>query len=697
MAKDKRTPIDKMSKDRAYFYVYEMAKKFGDKFPEVVAAQFALESASGTSAVFKRTNNPFGQTTLEKNDAPAFKDANGRQYYWKKYESLEDAIKDRSTGKWAKKYQSAKDPISAMAMIQPEYAPSSHDNGHYMKSIANILKNQGFYNGNTDIPNPDDNPEFYNNSKWNEKSKSFNLTGDFKQKVFDDYLAKIEEINQEPNEKLRAIKLDELNREQWQKGYIKTDALGNPGGFLNRMLEDRDKKLNEERQKKIKLEKREKRVKFGEREQGVKIQDNTRVRQPELPRNRSTQFKNPQIRSVIDINPEWDVQDSIDSAVDGTLDLEIRNDGEDIGTKPVEGSGVADFERRAADSFGDFIDKEELIVPDTFQYDPNDFDRQLPIGAVAQGALGLIGLGDAETELPLRDEQVSEAILNYAKTNKKLAEIGLRPEEEAAMKADVAEAYQEGMTQLVRASGGNRNLVLGNASSLNLNRIKGITNISLADIQRKDAAYERYGKTLEYIENFNTNRDVANHGIKLQEAQQKRQAGAQLAASGFAGMIEELQFQRENGPGSANHMLRQHLMYSSFGVVPGMKDDGTGTKVGTASYAKAQAEAIKANNASIREDNELNRAFRSRINTLSDGEKERLNQTDFFEKVQDPEIRKHWVETGIVGLPEEQQMPSPAPNSDLGMAAFLQQLAEDKELNPPEEFSTNRPLGFFSF
>lgn len=682
---DKKNPIKNMSKERAYFYVYEMAKKYGDKFPEVVAAQFALESASGTSDVYSRTNNPFGQTTLGKNDSPAFKDKNGTQYYWKKYDSIDEAIKDRSTGKWAKKYSKADNPISAMAMIQPEYAPSDHDNGHYMSSIANILKQQGFYNGKTDLPNPDKSPEFYTNSKFNKDSKSFVLSKDFKEKALNNYLSEIDKINKEPNEKLRQIKLDELNREQYKKGYVKSDSNGNPSGFLNQMLKDRDKKINEENSKrqvkKRKEDKRNFKVKYGERAQGVKGLDAIKdVRLNPIKTIQPTDNSKPSIQnSVISINKDWDIENSIDETVnDNSVD---KTEAKET-AKPVQGSDLAQFNKKAEDSFSDFLDKEELIVPDTFEYNKDDYKKELPIGALTQGALGLIGMGDSKTELPLRTEQVSEAILNFAKTNKKLSEIGLRPEEEAAMKNQVAEVYQTGMNQLVRASGGNRNLVLGNASGLALNKQKGLAAISLADIQAKDAAFDKYGKTLEYIENFNTNRDVANHSIKLQEAQQKRQAGSQLAASGFASMIDELQYQKENGPGSANHMLKEQLMFSTFGVVPGMKDDGTGTKVGTVSYAKAQKAAIEKNNVSIKEENQINTAFRNKINTLSDDEKTELNKTKFWEKSQDPKLRKAYVETGIMALPEE---PKPAPISDVS------------NLNPQEESSVLNPKGFFSF
>ena len=369
---------------------------------------------------------------------------------------------------------------------------------------------------------------------------------------------------------------------------------------------------------------------------------------------------------LIKVDPEWTPKED-ETVVDETTGKPV------VKKETKKDAELEAFNKKAEQEFASFMDKEEIISPDVYEYDTDNFQKQYPIGALAQGALGLMGLADADTELPLRDEKISQAIINFGKTNLKLSKMGLRPEEEAAMKADVADAYQEGMNQLVRASGGNRNLVTGNASALNLNRIKGITNIALADIQAKDAAFEKYGKTLEYIENFNTTRDVANHGIKLAEAQQKQKAGSDLAASGFAGMIEELQYQKENGPGSANHMLKQQLMFSSFGVVPGMKDNGLGDTPGTASYAKLQKFNQEKANVEKKDYNAMNQAFKTKVRGLSDTERKALPK-DFWDQSQNEEFRRNWT-SGLANPPQQQQqeqaLPTPSPISEVGPANQL--------------------------
>lgn len=309
--------------------------------------------------------------------------------------------------------------------------------------------------------------------------------------------------------------------------------------------------------------------------------------------------------------------------------------------------------KRAEDYFGSQDVQIEQTVPDTFDYQTGDFKKELPLEALGQGGLALMGMGDAKTELPLRDEQVSEAIVQFMNTQKKLSQVGLKPEEEAEMKNQISEVYQSSVNALTRASNGNRNVVLGGMENANATRLKGLSTIAIADIQRKDAAYAEYGKTLEYIENFNTTRDTANHKIKYDEAVAKKAAGSALAASGFSSMLEELQYQKENGPGSANHMLKQQMMFRAFGVVPGMKDDGTGTKVGTASYAQKLKSNIDNSNNDKAVNNALNTNVKNKWAALSVPEQNALMEQGFDKKMNTPEAKKRWLEDGIISNGEK--------------------------------------------
>lgn len=224
----------------------------------------------------------------------------------------------------------------------------------------------------------------------------------------------------------------------------------------------------------------------------------------------------------------------------------------------------------------------DSLTDDGFNYEPGK--QKLNIDAIVGLSLGLIGNADAKkAKIPLRTEDVSEAMRNFTADLMNKSKEGLPAEIEAAMKAKLADAYQGGLANIVRASAGNRATVLGNLGQLEQAKTKGLVAIQVADYEAKDRAFAQYGKAIEYINDFDTRRDIANHGIKYREAYRKKLQGEKLAETGFAKMMEALKYQKENGPGSANDMFRSLLMQKMFGFDPKMKDDGSGTQVGSKS------------------------------------------------------------------------------------------------------------------
>ena len=263
----------------------------------------------------------------------------------------------------------------------------------------------------------------------------------------------------------------------------------------------------------------------------------------------------------------------------------------------------------------------EPIPEKGFVYNKDDYKKQLPLEALGQGALGLLGLASADNELPLRDEKVSEATMAFLAENRRLSKMGLPPELESQAKRQLQESTALGIENLKRASGGNRNAILANIGGLDANRAKGIAALNIADMQARDEAFARYGQTLQYIDNFNKERDVANHNIKLNEALTERAEGKALAGSAFSNMLNEIQYQRENGPGSANDMFKKNMEYEMFGYVHGMEDNG---KPGSKSYKIEQDKKAQIYNSKIEKDNETGKVFRHNINNMTPEEKKKF-------------------------------------------------------------------------
>ena len=277
-------------------------------------------------------------------------------------------------------------------------------------------------------------------------------------------------------------------------------------------------------------------------------------------------------------------------------------------------TALENFQKGAADIMSSFGETEP-IKEDGFVYNKDDYKKQLPLEALGQGALGLLGLASADNELPLRDEKVSEATMAFLAENRRLSKMGLPPELESQAKRQLQESTALGIENLKRASGGNRNAILANIGGLDANRAKGIAALNIADMQARDEAFARYGQTLQYIDNFNKERDVANHNIKLNEALTERAEGKALAGSAFSNMLNEIQYQRENGPGSANDMFMKQMQFELYGEVYGFK--GKDGEAGSAEYKRKQNQKEIDFNAKLEETTKKQEIFRKNYNSMT--------------------------------------------------------------------------------
>ena len=253
--------------------------------------------------------------------------------------------------------------------------------------------------------------------------------------------------------------------------------------------------------------------------------------------------------------------------------------------KPPETVAVANKETEEQNSLADLLAfEDELQLPDDPTYNAQDFPAQIPFDAVVGGLLGIMGVEGQDNDIPKRNEQISAGVQDYVQKLAQLSRMGLPPEVEAEAKNKIASGYQMGLQNIVEASGGNRNLVLGNQASLDLANILGQSNIAIEDFKAKNEALYQYGQGAMYINEFEANRDIANKQLEQEIAFARNDQSGALIEAGFSTMISALQQARENGPGSSRHMLSSMIRQNAFGYDPEMRDDGTGQVKGTRSW-----------------------------------------------------------------------------------------------------------------
>lgn len=210
---------------------------------------------------------------------------------------------------------------------------------------------------------------------------------------------------------------------------------------------------------------------------------------------------------------------------------------------------------------------------------------KMPFDALIGLTTGIVGAAQADdVHIKYRDEQISEGMLQYAQDIAKIKNMGLSPEIEGGLKMKLQDAYQTGLTNIVRASNGNRNLVLGNQGQLDKARMSGIVEMAALDVDRTDKAMAAFGEVQQYINDFDSRRDIANNERKYTEDKFKRQAGMEVAQQGMSNFIDAIKNAKENAPGSMNDMRRQWFQFNATGILPNAEEG----KVGSLSYKKAK-------------------------------------------------------------------------------------------------------------
>ena len=210
-------------------------------------------------------------------------------------------------------------------------------------------------------------------------------------------------------------------------------------------------------------------------------------------------------------------------------------------------------------------------------YNMNQYKNDIPFGELGNSLGGiLIGQDMANTKTPERNEKISEAYQSYISEMAEISKRGLSVEDESAAKQKISESYSLGVQALERASGGNRNVVLGNLGGLDAQRSQNLLNLSVEDAKMKMQGLQAYGEGVKYINEFDANRDIANNEREYSIAQERRRNGNDLTAAAWTNFSQTMSNYDNNKPGSMNHAMKTKFMRNAFGYDPNLKDDGKG-------------------------------------------------------------------------------------------------------------------------
>tara|TARA_R110001632_G_scaffold182421_4_gene302527 strand:- start:967 stop:3654 length:2688 start_codon:yes stop_codon:yes gene_type:complete len=187
--------------------------------------------------------------------------------------------------------------------------------------------------------------------------------------------------------------------------------------------------------------------------------------------------------------------------------------------------------------------------------------------AIISGILGASAMRKATKPIEKDDlPQLSNAFLDYLEKNRELSKRGFSPAEEAQAKQDINASYKLGVENLIRGTAGDRAKFLAMSGQVDANRSRALLDFAVKDAQMNRVNLQNYGKTLSYKEEFDSKNTLTLRTEKINEQLRDKASAATFASEAFSNMLDEITYQRQYGPGSINHTIKERRLIDLYGV-----------------------------------------------------------------------------------------------------------------------------------
>lgn len=208
---------------------------------------------------------------------------------------------------------------------------------------------------------------------------------------------------------------------------------------------------------------------------------------------------------------------------------------------------------------------EETIEETSSDVDPlsdtNEEEDKEEMTGFLQGALSAgnaydllkigVGLNDAQKDLP--EYEIPEAWQQYTDTLETMANEGLTEAERSLYEGQSERTYAYDIEAVERGAGGSAARYLGNAGAAAQRKYKSDRKLAEIEARERDRDLQQYGQALQVTNEM----DRMKFQDDYREKMLTKKSGAQLAQSGFQGMIDRAQFNKTYGEGSEYDKLME--------------------------------------------------------------------------------------------------------------------------------------------
>jgi hypothetical protein len=247
----------------------------------------------------------------------------------------------------------------------------------------------------------------------------------------------------------------------------------------------------------------------------------------------------------------------------------------------IEKTTPITLEKKTVDKIETTDTEEPEIIKQKLTSPPTDYDDPSLLSKVWGGTkkigAGLLGMATSETGIGLLQYAVGKKSLNkamedipieeghqldgawqgYMNKMRDLSSRGLSAEERFAAQNDLSEAYQLGIKNVARASGGSRATFLAGAGVLNANRVKGLLKLNAMDQATHRQNLKQYGAAIQFQNTHDQREGEIDRKMAYDEAKRKSDIHGTIGATLIGNAFKTLGYATEKNANSG--YMNQYL------------------------------------------------------------------------------------------------------------------------------------------
>ena len=159
-------------------------------------------------------------------------------------------------------------------------------------------------------------------------------------------------------------------------------------------------------------------------------------------------------------------------------------------------------------------------------------------GAIVSYIMGKKGLKAAMKEIePQKKAELSPMFMQHLRQSRELAKKGFHPDAARKIRKEMDGAYQLGLENAVRGSGGDRAKFLARSGVLDAQRSSALLDYAVKDEQLQMANADKYEKLMLFKENFDIERTEADRAEDMARQVADKKAAAGFTSAAFTNLI----------------------------------------------------------------------------------------------------------------------------------------------------------------